>query len=110
MAEAVPSGSIVYVRYKDHVLYRNQPSPIEDAAERETVGWLTKQNSEMICIEHDRTVQDLNLPRGTGSGLIVLKNCILEIEEIPLQRKRRGTLSCQRDLNRQFKQRHIYLT
>jgi hypothetical protein len=40
MVEAVPAGSIVYVRYKDHVLYRNQPSAVEDAAERETVGWL----------------------------------------------------------------------
>jgi len=62
VVEAVPSGCVVYVRYKDHVLYRNQPNPIEDAAERETVGWLTKQNSELICVEYDRTVQDLSLP------------------------------------------------
>ncbi len=97
MAEAVPSGSVVYVRYKDHVLYRNQPKPLEDAAERETIGWLGKQNSELICVEHDRTVQDLNLPSGSGNGVLILKRCILELRELPLQRKRNGSLSCQTD-------------
>ena len=40
MVADVPPGSVVYVRYKDHVLYRNIHNPIEEAVERETVGWL----------------------------------------------------------------------
>jgi len=48
--------------YKDHLLYRNVPTPVEDAAERETIGWLTKENNELILIEHDRTFPYDQLP------------------------------------------------
>ena len=54
---------VVYVRYKDHVLFKNLQQPIEEAVERETLGWLAKENSDIILVEHDRTIQ--NLP---GSG------------------------------------------
>jgi len=93
MAEAIPFGSVVYVRYKDHVLYRNQPSPVEDAVERETIGWLTKQNNELILIEHDRTYPYEKLPTGSGSGLIILKSCILEIHQLPLQNFPSGSIN-----------------
>jgi hypothetical protein len=76
---AVPLGSVIYVRYKDHVLYRNIRNPIEEAVERETVGWLARENGEIILVEHDRTPQCLQLPRGSGSGVIILKSCILEL-------------------------------
>jgi hypothetical protein len=33
----VPLGSAVYVRYKDHVLFKNIPEPVAEAVERETV-------------------------------------------------------------------------
>ena len=79
-------GSAVYVRYKDHVLFRNIKQPIADAVERETIGWLTKQTEEIILIEHDRTIQNAQLPSGQGSGLIILKSCVLEIRELPLQK------------------------
>ncbi|MEM2130628.1 MAG: hypothetical protein QXZ70_08540 [Candidatus Bathyarchaeia archaeon] len=79
MAAAITLGSVVYVRYKDHVLYRNIRDPIEEAVERETVGWLTRDNGDIILIEHDRTPQCLQLPRGSGSGVIILKSCILEL-------------------------------
>jgi hypothetical protein len=83
MAAAVSLGSVVYVRYKDHVLYRNIRNPIEEAVERETVGWLARENGEIILIEHDRTPQCLQLPRGSGSGVIILKSCILELLSLP---------------------------
>ena len=82
MVAAVPPGSVVYVRYKDHVLYRNIRNPVEEAVERETVGWLTRENGEIILIEHDRTPQCLQLPRGSGSGVIILKSCILELRSL----------------------------
>jgi hypothetical protein len=82
MVADVPPGSVVYVRYKDHVLYRNIRDPIEEAVERETVGWLARENGDIILIEHDRTPQCLQLPRGSGSGVIVLKSCILELRSL----------------------------
>jgi hypothetical protein len=79
-------GSAVYIRYKDHVLFKNIQQPIAEAIERETIGWLSKENSELILVEHDRTVPDNRLPSGQGSGVIILKSCILEIHELPLQK------------------------
>jgi hypothetical protein len=82
MVADVPLGSVVYVRYKDHVLYRNIRNPIEEAVERETVGWLTRENGEIILVEHDRTPQCSQLPMGSGSGVIVLKSCIMELRSL----------------------------
>ncbi len=96
MTQAIPQGSVVYVRYKDHVLFRNT-KPIKDAAERETVGWLTQENIELLCIQHDRTIESLNYSSGTASGLVLMKACILEICALPLQNFSRGSLSCQND-------------
>jgi hypothetical protein len=79
-------GSPVYVRYKDHVLFKNVVEPIEKAVERETIGWLTKQTDEIMLIEHDRTISCFQLSMGQGSGLLILKNCIIEMRELPLQK------------------------
>ena len=75
MSEAIPKGSAVYIRYKDHGL--NQTIP--DAAERETLGWLTKEVGDSIFIEHDRTIESLESSSESGNGIFVRKNCILEI-------------------------------
>jgi hypothetical protein len=83
MVADVALGSVVYVRYKDHVLYRNIRNPIEDAVERETVGWLTRENGDIILVEHDRTPQCNQLPMGSGSGVIILKSCIQELCSLP---------------------------
>jgi len=97
VGEAIPLGSAVYIRYKDHVLFRNTTKPIEDAAQRETVGWLTQENNEFLCIQHDRTIENPHQASGTASGLLLLKSCVLEIRALPLQNVPRGSLSCQND-------------
>ncbi|MEM3378514.1 MAG: hypothetical protein QW674_06175 [Candidatus Bathyarchaeia archaeon] len=79
-------GLPVYVRYKDHVLYKNIQQPIADAVERETIGWLTKQTDEIMLIEHDRTIPNAQIPSGQGTGVIILKSCIIEIRPLPLQK------------------------
>ena len=56
-AGASPLNPVLYVRYKDHVIYKNILQPNPEAIERETVGWLTHQNQDIILIEHDRTIQ-----------------------------------------------------
>src|SRR3990170_8058742 len=78
--------SAVYVRYKDHIIFKNVVTPIEEAAERETIGWLTKQTDEIMLIEHDRTIPKPQIPSGQGNGVIILKSCIIEIRELPLQK------------------------
>jgi hypothetical protein len=85
-SQAFSLGSAVYIRYKDHVLFKNIQQPIEEAIERETIGWLSKENGEIILVEHDRTVPNVQLNGGQGSGLIILKSCIQEIRQLPLQK------------------------
>lgn len=78
-----PLCSLVYVKYKDHVIYKNIQQPIAKAVERETVGWLTNQNDEIMLIEHDRSLT----VKGSGvNGIVLLKSCILEIQVLPLQK------------------------
>jgi hypothetical protein len=85
MDEAIPKKILVYIRYLDHVLFKNTPKPIENAAERETIGWLAHENDELICLENDRTIDELPYSSGSGSGLVLLKSCILEIRASSLK-------------------------
>lgn len=78
-------GFAVYIRYKDHVLFKNIQLPIVEAVERETIGWLSKETSEIILVEHDRTRPNVELGSGKSNGLVLLKCCILEIRKLPLQ-------------------------
>jgi len=86
MGQAIPLGSAVYIRYLDHVLFRNTPEALEKPAERETIGWLTQETKELICIQHDRTIESLNYAIRTASGLVLLKSCILQIRVLPLKK------------------------
>jgi hypothetical protein len=94
---ASPVGTPVYVRYKDHVLFKNIKQPIAEAIERETIGWLTKQNEEIMLIEHDRTIPNAQIPSGQGSGLVILKSCVLEMRKIPLQKSSKWLLNSKDD-------------
>jgi hypothetical protein len=83
---AFPLGSAVYIRYKDHVLYKNVWQPKAEAIERETIGWLSKECNDILLIEHDRTIPNAQIPSGQGNGVIILKSCIVEIHELPVQK------------------------
>jgi len=100
MSQAIPTGSIVYIRYKDHVLFKNTAKPVKDVADRETVGWLTHENKEHVCVEHDRTIEQLQYASGTGSGLVLLKSCIQEIRVLPLQKLSNWHLTSRNDITR----------
>ena len=88
-------GSVVYVRYKDHVIFKNIEQPLAEAVERETIGWLTKQNEEIMLIEHDRTVPGAQIQSGQGNGIIILKSCIIEFHPLPLQKSSKWLLNLQ---------------
>jgi len=94
---SIPKDSVVYIRYKDHVLFKNAPQPVKDAAERETVGWLTQETGDLLCIQHDRTVESPHYSSGTASGLLLLKSCVLEVRALPLHGVPNGSLSCPED-------------
>ncbi|MGA2385278.1 MAG: hypothetical protein ABSG33_01950 [Candidatus Bathyarchaeia archaeon] len=88
-------GSPVYIRYKDHVLFKNIQQPMEEAMERETIGWLSRENGEIILVEHDRTMPNAELCSGQSNGLIILKSCIIEIRKLPLQESSKWHLNSQ---------------
>jgi hypothetical protein len=69
--------------------------PIQKAVERETIGWLTKQTDDIMLIEHDRTIPCFQLSMGQGSGLLILKSCIIEMRELPLQKSSNCHLNSQ---------------
>ena len=94
-SQTSPLYPLVYVRYKDHVLFKNIQQPIANAVERETVGWLTKQNEEIILIENDRTIPNAQIPCGKGNGVIILKSCVVETHLLPLQEILKWTLNSQ---------------
>ena len=100
ISEACSLGSAVYIRYKDHVLFKNIEQPIEEAIERETIGWLSKENSDIILVEHDRTMPNLQICSGQSNGLVILKSCILEIRFLPLQKSSKWLLNSPHDNDR----------
>jgi hypothetical protein len=79
-----PLHPLLYIRYKDHVIYKNIIQPNPEAIERETIGWLAHQNQDIVLIEHDRTIQRMDVSSGKSNGIIILRSCILEIQ--PLQK------------------------
>ena len=80
----VKKGSLVYVRYWDHVLFRNADPNLYGPTVREAVGWVVKENEEAVWILWDRSI--VRLPqertRPEESGLIVLKREILELRRL----------------------------
>ena len=78
MGKTVPKGSAVHIRYLDHALN----SSIVDAVVRETMGWITQEIDNFVCIQHDRSVESAKRSTGSANGQILRKNCILEIRVI----------------------------
>jgi hypothetical protein len=77
---ASPLCPLIYVRYKDHVIYKNMLQLSPDVIERETVGWLTHENQDVLHIENDRPIE----LKGKGNGIIIVRSCIIEV--LPLQK------------------------
>ena len=75
---------IVYIRYLDHVLFRNADPNLYEPAIREAVGWLIKENDEAVWILWERGVERLphERPLPIESGLVIVKSDILEIRKL----------------------------
>ena len=75
---------IVYIRYRDHVLFRNANPSLCRPVTRECVGWIVKENRDAIWILWDRSVEPLPHERKqpAESGLIILKNEVLKMRRL----------------------------
>ena len=70
MNTAIPtSGSAVYIIYRIS----------SDSANRETVGWLTKETGGSICIQNDRTIETSKNASGSGKGTLLKISWIKEL-------------------------------
>lgn len=75
-------SSLLYIRYKDHVFFKNYTLPSAKVIERETVGWVKEQNEEMLLLVSDRAV---SVGDCKVNGVVILKSCIVEMVELPLK-------------------------
>jgi len=76
--------TLTYIRYRDHVLFRNTNPKLYHPSIRECVGWIVKENCEAIWVLWDRSVKPLPHERtkSTESGLVILKSEILEMKNL----------------------------
>ena len=81
-----PITSLVYIRYRDHLLFKATDPEHLAPIERECVGWLEKESSDAVCLLWDRSVIKLlnEIIYPQGSGLVILKSDILELTQIEL--------------------------
>jgi len=73
--------TLLYVKYKDHVLFRNCDSSEMKPSIREVVGWLTFESTDNICICYDKPVDPLPNEK-RESGFVILKSDVLEVCEL----------------------------
>ena len=73
----------IYVKYFDHVLFRNADPDLIKPILREALGWLIKEDNDAIWILFDKTVNNLLFEKfEPSSGLIILKRNIIEMKNI----------------------------
>jgi hypothetical protein len=88
--------SLTYLRYLDHVLFRNcDPSEIKPAI-RETVGWVIFESPEAMWICSDKPFETLPNEKNLGTGFIILKSVILEQHRLSFDKafKRSNIVYC----------------
>jgi len=80
----ITAGSLVLVRYLDHVLFKDVDPSLYRPWTRETVGWLDYEDSDHVRIVWERFAMpdppNESKPRATG--LLILKKAILEIRTL----------------------------
>ena len=74
-------SSLVYVRYVDHVLFRDMDPTHARPFTRECVGWLDYEDSETVRIVWERFAMPdpPNEAKPRATGLVILKKTILEM-------------------------------
>ncbi len=75
-------GSVVHVRYMDHVFFKDTDASMQEPRMMEAVGRLDFENENYIRLVFEQYKEDSTPESRTRSmGLIILKSCIIELRE-----------------------------
>ena len=87
---------VVFVRYYDHVLYNRASALAMKPQIRKALGWLIYECNQYITIawDSDDEPPTLHGDDSKASGLVLLKNEILELKKLPLQKVSEYHLNC----------------
>ena len=95
-----PLQQLIFVRYRDHVLYNRSSALMMKPQIREAVGWLVYDCELYIILAWDRDADPPTLHGGDpkASGLVLLKSDILELQKLkicplPLQKSSNWSLN-----------------
>jgi hypothetical protein len=74
----------IYVRYRDHVLFKDVDPSAFGPFERETIGWLDCEASDFVRLVWERSVENGENPaiKQKATGLVILKGDILEMSRV----------------------------
>jgi hypothetical protein len=77
-------GSLVYVRYRDHVLFTDMNPRTTTPFTRECVGWLDYQDNDHVRIVWERFAMPdpPNEAKPRASGVVILKSSIVVIRRV----------------------------
>lgn len=78
------SEALVYVRYLDHVLFRDADPELQGPMEKETIGWLDHEEPGHIRLVWERYTAPPSMRSGSprGTGLIILRADVLEMRRL----------------------------
>lgn len=81
---SIPLGTPIYVRYSDHVLFRDSDPGKHSPWVRECIGWLDYQDTEQIRILWERFAMPdpPNEARQRATGLVILRKEIVEMRRL----------------------------
>jgi hypothetical protein len=67
---------LLYLKYKDHVLFRKADPSLLTPCIRETIGWLIKETEEAFYLVNDKSVHS-QTHHPAESGLIILQSDVI---------------------------------
>ena len=78
--------NIVFIQYRDHVMYNRASALMMQPQTREAVGWLVYDCERYIILTWDRDADPPTLHGGDpkASGLVLLKRDILELQKLKI--------------------------
>ena len=79
-----PLRQLIFVRYRDHVLYNRSSAVAMQPQIREAVGWLVYDCELYVILSWDRDAEPPTLHGGDpkASGLVLLKSDILDLQRL----------------------------
>jgi hypothetical protein len=81
-----PLQQLIFVRYRDHVMYNRSSASMMKPQTREAVGWLVYDCDLYIILTWDKDADPPTLHGGDAkaSGLVLLKSDILDLQKLKI--------------------------